>query len=638
MTAQVARAAFAGGSLAMRVRDELGAWCGDEAFAGLYGVRGAPGISPAQLAVVTVLQFAENLTDRQAADAVRGRLDWKYCLGLELTDPGFDYSVLSEFRSRLVAGGMEKALLGLLLARLKEAGLVVAGMRQRTDSTHVLARVRELNRLELAGEAVRAALEALAVVAPGWLASVTGPSWQQVYGQRITDLRLPGSKAARAELAGQYARDGYHLLEQAYSAAAPAGLRKLPAVQALRQILLQQFYRDRGPDGEKVTLREDDQHGLPPGKARIVSPYDLDARYGEKRGKGWLGYKAHYSETVSDPAGDDPVTGRPATPNLITVTQTTRACVPDAVMTQVIHDDMDAAGLPPGEHAADAGYASAAQLLAARARGITLIAPLLADTSRQARTGGYTTGKFTIDWDARQVTCPEGTLSQQWIPCRQHDRDVIVVKFPARTCQDCPVKAKCTTAAKAGRQLTLRPRQIHEAITAARAEQDTEAWQRKYATRAGVEGLMAQATHVTGIRRARYLGLPRTTLEHNIAAAAINLIRLDAWWTATPLDRSRTSHFQRLQHELAAQRFAVLAVDETASDAWALLVPRLREARIPSPRRQRQPLLLLVGQHRGSAQLSAPDWCPGPGDGQHRRDREAPVGLLTWAPVRRCPR
>src|SRR5215472_16318886 len=517
VTAQVARAAFAGGSLAMRVRDELGAWCGDEAFAGLYGVRGAPGISPAQLAVVTVLQFAENLTDRQAADAVRGRLDWKYCLGLELTDPGFDYSVLSEFRSRLVAGGMEKALLGLLLARLKEAGLVVAGMRQRTDSTHVLARVRELNRLELAGEAVRAALEALAVVAPGWLASVTGPSWQQVYGQRITDLRLPGSKAARAELAGQYARDGYHLLEQAYSAAAPAGLRKLPAVQALRQILLQQFYRDRGPDGEKVTLREDDQHGLPPGKARIVSPYDRDPRYGEKRGKGWLGYKAHYSETVSDPAGDDPVTGRPATPNLITVTQTTRACVPDAVMTQVIHDDMDAAGLPPGEHASDAGYASAAQLLAARARGITLIAPLLADTSRQARTGGYTTGKFT-----------------------------------ARTCQDCPVKAKCTTAAKAGRQLTLRPRQIHEAITAARAEQDTEAWQRKYATRAGVEGLMAQATHVTGIRRARYLGLPRTTLEHNIAAAAINLIRLDAWWTATPLDRSRTSHFQRVQYDLAA--------------------------------------------------------------------------------------
>src|SRR5690242_20468586 len=85
----------------MRARDELGAWCSDEGFHGLYGTRGAPGISPAQLAMITVLQFTENLTDRQAADAVRGRLDWKYCLGLALDDEGFDFSVLSEFRSRL---------------------------------------------------------------------------------------------------------------------------------------------------------------------------------------------------------------------------------------------------------------------------------------------------------------------------------------------------------------------------------------------------------------------------------------------------------------------------------------------------------------------------------------------------------
>ena len=169
-TAKIAKRAFRKGSLAIRARDELGAWCQDEAFGALYGTRGAPGISPAQLAMVTVLQFTEDLTDRQAADAVRGRLDWKYCLGLELDDEGFDFSVLSEFRSRLVAGAMETALLEALLARLGELGLVGAGMRQRTDSTHVLGRIRDLNRLELAGETVRAALEALAAAAPGWLA------------------------------------------------------------------------------------------------------------------------------------------------------------------------------------------------------------------------------------------------------------------------------------------------------------------------------------------------------------------------------------------------------------------------------------------------------------------------------------
>src|SRR6266700_3894770 len=276
-TARNAKRAFRKGALAIRARDELGPWYAAGAFAGACGVRGAPGISPAQLAMVTVLQFAENLTDRQAADAVRGRLDWKYALGLALEDEGFDFSVLSEFRGRLVAGSLEQAILDLLLERLKGAGLVAAGGSQRTDSTHVLGRVRELNRLELAGEAVRAALEALAAAAPGWLASVTDPSWQRVYGQRITDLRLPESKAARAELAAQYARDGYHLLERAYSPAAPAVPRELPAVQALRLILIQQFYRETGPDGEKVTWREDAQHGLPPGRAKIVSPYDLDA-------------------------------------------------------------------------------------------------------------------------------------------------------------------------------------------------------------------------------------------------------------------------------------------------------------------------------------------------------------------------
>src|SRR5580765_5749895 len=255
-TAKIARRAFRKGSLAMRARDELGAWYQDEAFGGTYGTRGAPGISPAQLAMVTVLQFTEDLTDRQAADAVRGRLDWKYCPGLALDDEGFDFSVLSEFRSRLVAGAMEAALLEALLARLGALGLVGAGMPQRTDSTHVLGRIRDLNRLELAGESVRAALEALAAAAPGWLAGVIDASWQQVYGQRIDALRLPASEAKRQDLAARYGRDGYRLLEAVFGPAAPGWLRELPAVAALRQIWVQQYYRVIGEHGEKVIWRE----------------------------------------------------------------------------------------------------------------------------------------------------------------------------------------------------------------------------------------------------------------------------------------------------------------------------------------------------------------------------------------------
>jgi transposase len=548
-TARVARAAFRKGSLAIRARDELGAWCQDADFAGCYQVAGRPGISPAQLAMVCVLQFCENMTDRQAADAVRGQLDWKYCPGLDLADPGFDVSVLSEFRGRLVAGGAERLIFDLLLGRLAGAGLVGAGGRQRTDSTHVLARIRELSRLELAGESVRAALEALAAAAPGWLATVIDVSWQERYGQRIGQVRLPSSQARRDALAVSYGRDGYRLLEAVRGPGAPGWARDLPAVQALRAIWVQQYYREVSEAGEKV-IRRDAEQGLPPGRARIVSPYDTDARCSQKRATRWEGYKAHLSETVSDPAGDDPVTGRPAVPNLITNVATTPAPVTDHEMTGPVHDQLDARGVLPGEHAVDSGYASADALLAARARGITLLGPLLAGAPPGGHAPRYPASMFTIDWDHQQATCPRGQVSASWTYC--DDRDSIIVKFPPAACRPCPARDQCTTSARSGRQLGLRPREVHEAVTAARAEQDTSQWKARYATRAGVEGTISQATAVTGLRHARYTGLARTTLQHALAATAINLIRLDAWWTCQPLDRRRTTHLQRLDLSQAA--------------------------------------------------------------------------------------
>jgi transposase len=554
VTARVAKRAFGRqGSLPIRIRDELGSWYEDADFAGAYPVRGKPGLSPAQLAMVTVLQFTENLTDRQAADAVRGRVDWKYCLGLELEDAGFEFTVLSGFRDRLLARGAERVIFDALLARIRELGLVSAGGRQRTDSTRVLGRVRDLNRLELAGEAVRAALEALAAAAPGWLAAVIDASWQQVYGQRISEMRLPEGTAAREQLAVRYGQDGYYLLEQVRAPGAPGWARDLPAVRALRLIWIQQYYRDISADGEKVTWRESTGHGLPPGRARILSPYDLDARYSEKHGMGWAGYKVYLSENLSGPAAGDPETGRPELPQVITNVDTARAAVADVAMTTRVHDQLQASALTPGEHAVDSGFMSGDELVAARLRGITLPGPLRPGRSAQVRPGGYAITSFTVDWDREQATCPQGAASTRWTPFTRGDGvQLIRVQFPARTCRACPARGQCTTAARAGRQLSLRPRQIHEAVLAARAAQDTPEFKDRYRARAGVEGTIAQATHVTGIRRARYLGLDKTRLEHLAAATAINLIRLDAWYAGKPLDRTRTTHLQRLELAPAA--------------------------------------------------------------------------------------
>jgi len=165
----VAHAAYPKGNLYMRMRDELGEIYRDETFTELFPERGQPAESPGRLAWVTVLQFAEGLSDRQAAEAVRGRIDWKYVLGLGLTNAGFDYSILSEFRGRLVMGGKEQSLLDELLSKLKQCNLLKAGGQQRTDATHVLAAVRQLNRREIVGESMRGALNKLADSLPRML-------------------------------------------------------------------------------------------------------------------------------------------------------------------------------------------------------------------------------------------------------------------------------------------------------------------------------------------------------------------------------------------------------------------------------------------------------------------------------------
>lgn len=168
-TARVARAIFPEGNLVMRMYDELGMLFRDTDFADMFAVQGQPAESPVRLALVTLLQFWEGLTDRQAADAVRTRIDWKYLLCLELTDLGFHHTVLSEFRGRLVLHGAERRVFDAILTLAQDRGLLKAGGRQRSDSTHVLGAVRAMTRLERVTETLRHTLNVLATTHPAWL-------------------------------------------------------------------------------------------------------------------------------------------------------------------------------------------------------------------------------------------------------------------------------------------------------------------------------------------------------------------------------------------------------------------------------------------------------------------------------------
>ncbi len=448
-TVRVARAAFPKGNPYVRLRDDLGLFYTDEQFADLFPMRGQPAEVPWRLALVLVLQFVENLTDRQAADAVRARIDWTYLLGLELTDEGFDYSTLSEFRTRLLDGDAAHRLLDALLAHCKERGLRKARGRQRTDATHVLAAIRVLNRVECVGEAMRHALNTLAVAAPAWLRGQAAPEWADRYAHRVEGYRLPSGQAEREATALTIGADGYRLLAALWDAATPPGLRELEAVRALRQIWLQQFYRE----GDRVHWRADDN--LPPAAARINAPYDTEARYGTKRRTIWIGYKAHVTETCDE-----------ETPPLVTQVETTIATGTDYGALPQIQRDVAQRDLPPAAHVVDSGYVAADHLVSSAAPGIDLVGPAAEGQNWQGRAGeGFDLGHFAIDWEARQATCPRGQHSVKWKPSHdQRGHPVIDVEFARRACLACPCRAQCTRAAVNPRSLTLRPQAQHEAL------------------------------------------------------------------------------------------------------------------------------------------------------------------------------
>ena len=542
-TARVARAAFPKGNPYMRMRDGLGPIYINPAFAALFPNNGQPAKAPAHLALVSVMQFCEGLSDTQTADAVRGRIDWKYALALELTDPGFDASVLCEFRSRLIAGNAELLIFETMLTLFREQGLIKAKGRQRTDSTHVLAAIQTLNRLECVGETLRHALNRVATLAPEWLQSWVPPEWFTRYSRRFEEYRLPPGKAERYTLAEEIGMDGRRLLLALVEPTAPRWLRDVPALQILRQVWVQQFHAIDGDGRVRWRTAED----LPPAPLLISSPYDPDARYGRKRETSWTGYKVHLSETCDD-----------ETPNLLTDVTTSLAPSSDSVVLQEIQDSLAARQLTPSEHIVDSGYMSADHLLTSQTEhGIDLIGPVAGDPSWQAKAGeGFAAAQFVIDWEAQQARCPQGKTSVWWQARQDRDGQAVVhMKFAKEDCGACSLQAHCTRSATQSRRLIVRGREQFEMLQLARQRQQTEGFKEAYARRAGIEGTISQGVHNSGLRRSRYIGYAKTRLMHLLVGAALNFMRVAAWLAETPRSRTRPSAFAAL-----GQRMRVPAI------------------------------------------------------------------------------
>ena len=541
-TMRVARKAFRKGTLIMNLRDALGPIYDDEQFARLFPKRGRGAQAPWRLALITVLQFLEGLDDRQAAEMVRGRLDWKYALSLPLEDEGFDYSILTDFRQRLTDAGAQEVILEPILQIARTRGWLKAGGKQRTDATHVLSAVRQLHRLESVGEAMRAALNALAEHEQGaaWLLSWVEPDWFDRYVHRFELTRFPKTKSQQEALRAQVGADVAQLLQALAQASTPAGLVELPEVVVLGQIFAQHYQLREGRaywrDGPACEQEENRN-----------SPYDLDARFAVKRETKWLGYKVHLTETCDQ---------QEDAPHLIIGVQTTPATTHDSTQLAPILQAIRKQGDGASEQYVDQGYTSGEQLVEQARLGTEIIGPVAASSSWQKHKDGLTVEDFRIDWQQQVATCPAGKPSRRWSErLDKRGKAVVAIQFAASECAACPLRAQCTTSSR-GRSLHLTPQESHLRLEQRRAEQQSQAFQQKYALRAGVEGTIAQGVQM-GMRQARYRGLPKTQLQMVSLAAACNLVRIAQFEQRTQAGQSprparRPSAFAALRTRIGA--------------------------------------------------------------------------------------
>jgi transposase len=492
------------GSVYCLVGDVLYVQYDDADYVDLYHAEGQSGISPVLLAFVTIFQFLEKLSDRAAANAVRVRLDWKYALHLPLDYEGFNFSVLSEFRDRVIEHGAEARLFDSVLEQLREMGLMKRRGRQRTDSLAVLTKVRDLTRLEQWVETVRLALRALLAADKNWVRKTVPPTWEDVYGQPCIHEKL--TQAERDALAKRIGPDGQWLLERLQAEGTPVGLRDLPEVQVLATTWQQQF---RIVEGELVPR----EPGPYDGKTYINTPHDPEARYSAKRGQGWVGYKLQVTETDDEEL-----------PHLLTDIAVTSSVETDYEALEAIQERLEKRDMLPAEQLGDKGYITEDNLANSQKRGIDLIGPVKKDSRVQARIpGGITLDQFEVDFENLTAVCPAG---QKAIIGTSKGRR-LVFRFSKAGCAACPLRPQCCTG-KGGRSISLG--RNYPVLKAARARQETEEFKALYRQhRGGIEGCLSGLVRGQGIRLGRYIGTAKIHLQALFTGVAVNLQRAARW-------------------------------------------------------------------------------------------------------------
>ncbi len=503
-------------------------------FTHMYSVLGQSAMHPGLLALATLLQHAEGLSDRQAIEKMDDSLVWKYALRRDVGQSGWEPSRYSEFRERLLTSGSADLILEKIVHLAEEMGWLDPS-QQRTDATHILSAAKLMNRIELIHECVYDCINELLDEAASFLLRILKKEWHDRYFlERAYNYKVPNTDKARQELAETIGGDAKHILDCIDRSDKASELNELLSVKILRRVVSEQF--DDKDDGG---LSYKDSSKLARAGERISSPDDPEATCGSKRGQTWLGFKAHFTEAY---AVDKP--------HLITNVLTTQAHVNDSLVLEEIHRSLCSKGLKPKTHAVDAGYVNVAVLRKCNdVLDIDVLTRLTNGHSWQSKAeNGIELKDFKIDFENKKATCPAGVESNSW-KTRGGSDGVINIGFPGKKCGICPLKQDCTQSSS--RKLQVKSQPLFEFMEQQRERQKTDEFKKAYRQRSGSEGTVSQLVH-TGIRRSPYLGLAKTHLRNVLAAAGVNAIRIGNWLLGKGRAQTRKTRFEMLMALKAA--------------------------------------------------------------------------------------
>jgi transposase len=479
------------------IGDQLSSFISVDEFTSMYSNTGRPSINPVVLSLVTIFQFLEGIPDRVAAEYVRTRLDWKYALHLPLDDSGFHYSDLCNFRKRLAEYGKESFLFDQLLKRIESLGFLKKRKYQRTDSTHILAVIGELSRLENLSEGLRVSLRAIEKADSAFYQMKIPALYREHWSKPLSDYQM--SDDERKEALEHVGRDIHWLLN--FLKTNKASFLGLPELEVLQTLFSQHFTLQ----SQKVSLKEK----ATTGKDKIQSIHEPEARYSTKRGKSWIGYKHHVTETAN----------AKGEVNFITDITTTNSCEQDNETLSQIQENTEERGLKPEQQFTDKGYVTGDNLADSQEKGIQL----MGEASQLDNKGLYTADEFTIDYESKTATCPAGCVSCSWkeVETGKHKGDV-QIRF-GQQCQDCSLKERCTKN-KRGRRLRLH--RHYSLLKERREESKTDSFKEAMKRRPPIEGTISEMVRVHGLRRSRYRGILKTHLQGLMIGTAVNLKRL----------------------------------------------------------------------------------------------------------------